>query len=305
MGMPRIFTIGETIYDIIFSQGQPAAAKAGGSMLNSAVSLGRCGLPVEMISEIGDDHLGVTIRDFLNDNGVGTSFTQIMKGRKTPVALAFLDDHGNATYSFYKDYPAQRLRGEWPVPEKDDIVLFGSFYSLDAAIRDVLLGFLLESRENGAILIYDPNIRKNHISEIRKLMPRIGENISLAHLVRGSDEDFQNIFGLDDVNLVFNSIRSLGCPRLIVTKGKHGVEMITDGFRFEEAALPVEVISTIGAGDSFNAGLIHALAGLGTGAGQLDHLSVDSWQIIVREGIRFSAEVCASFDNYIAKRISG
>jgi fructokinase len=236
---------------------------------------------------------------------VGTSFLQIMKGRRTPVALAFLDDQGDAAYSFYKDYPAQRLRGEWPVPEKDDIVLFGSFYSLDPAIREVLLGFLLESRENGATLIYDPNIRRNHLDEIRKLMPRIGENISLAHLVRGSDEDFQNIFGLDDMSLVFNSVRSLGCPRLIITRGKLGAEMMAEGIRFSKPALPVEVISTIGAGDAFNAGMIHALAGFGTGTGQLDHVPEETWQEIVTEGIRFSAEVCAGFDNYIAKRNSG
>jgi fructokinase len=106
--MPTVFTIGETILDIIFENGQPVAAKAGGSMLNSAVSLGRCGLQVEMLTELGEDKIGEMVKGFLNDNGVGTLFLKLAEGFKTPVSLAFLDEKGNAQYSFYKQYPGQQ-----------------------------------------------------------------------------------------------------------------------------------------------------------------------------------------------------
>ena len=70
--MRKIFGIGETVLDIIFKDGQPQAAKAGGSVLNSAVSMGRMGLPVSFISEYGLDDVGELIDNFLNENGVNT-----------------------------------------------------------------------------------------------------------------------------------------------------------------------------------------------------------------------------------------
>ncbi len=196
--MPTIFTIGETVYDIIFKNGQPEAARAGGSMLNSAVSLGRCGLKVEMITELGDDQVGKFVLDFLGNNGVSTSFIKPVGGFKTPVSLAFLDGSGNASYSFYKHYPENRLNMEWPEPKRGDVVLFGSFYSLDQAIRDRIISFVKKAKHNGALIIYDPNIRKNHLAEIRGLMHLVEENIALADIVRGSDEDFENLFGMTD-----------------------------------------------------------------------------------------------------------
>jgi fructokinase len=76
-----------------------------------------------------------------------------------------------------------------------DVVLFGSFYSLDPAVHDKIISFVRKSKENGAIIIYDPNIRRNHLTEVIELMQNVGENISLAHIVRGSNEDFLNLYG--------------------------------------------------------------------------------------------------------------
>ena len=71
--MRKIYGIGETVLDIIFKNGQPQAAKAGGSVLNSVISMGRIGLPVSFISEYGRDDVGNLIDTFLKDNGVNTS----------------------------------------------------------------------------------------------------------------------------------------------------------------------------------------------------------------------------------------
>jgi sugar/nucleoside kinase (ribokinase family) len=95
--------------------GQPGP---GGSMLNTAVSLGRCGLEVEMITELGQDKIGQTVLEFLAENGVSTSFIQPADGFKTPIALAFLDEKGNAAYSFYIKYPENRLNLPWPEAKK-------------------------------------------------------------------------------------------------------------------------------------------------------------------------------------------
>jgi fructokinase len=90
--------------DIIFKNGQPQAAKAGGSVLNSAVSIGRMGLPVSFISEYGNDAVGDLIDDFLKSNGVDPSNVYRHKDGSTSLALAFLNEKNDASYTFYKQF---------------------------------------------------------------------------------------------------------------------------------------------------------------------------------------------------------
>lgn len=305
--MPTIFTIGETILDIIFENAQPVAARAGGSMLNTAVSLGRCGLRVEMITELGDDTVGGMVMKFLEENNVGTKFLQPAAGFKTPVSLAFLDQNGNAQYSFYKHYPFRRtlIPKAFPVmrepPAGGDLVLFGSFYSLDGAIRKEILSFVKEAKRNGAMVLYDPNIRKNHLAEIRKLMPWVEENISLADITRGSEEDFENLFNLNEGEAVYARVNSLGGRYLLRTLGPHGAELFAGDQRLHVQAREIAVVSTIGAGDSFNAGIIYGLLKYHATTENLGTLEPGGWKEIMDYGIQFAAEVCKHYDNYITE----
>ena len=133
--MRKIYAIGESLLDIIFNKGEPQTTKAGGSMLNSVVSLGRIGLPVSFISEYGLDEVGNLIDEFLKENGVDTSFVNRYQDGNTAIALAFLDEKNDAHYSFYKNYPEKRLKLIFPEINNDDIVLFGSYYSISEEIR--------------------------------------------------------------------------------------------------------------------------------------------------------------------------
>jgi fructokinase len=297
-----VYTIGETVYDIIFRQNQPVAARPGGSMLNSAVSLGRCGVKVEMITELGEDKVGKLVMDFLAENGVQTSFLQPIKGFKTPVSLAFLDEQGNADYSFYKNYPRKRLEIDWPEAGAGDIVLFGSFYSLDPAVHGKITSFIKKSKEYGALVVFDPNIRKNHLGEIRKLMCHVEENISLAHIVRGSDEDFKNLYGLADPGKVYDFLKEKGCSSLIVTQGVNGTTMFTDRDFIKVPAKKSKVVSTIGAGDGFNAGLIFVLYKERISVENLLDNNSSFRKIMLDYAVTFATEVCSSFDNYISKK---
>lgn len=103
--MRKIYGIGESLLDIIFKNGQPQVAKAGGSVLNSVVSMGRMELPVSFISEYGFDDVGDLIDNFLKDNGVDTSCVHRFQDGSTSLAMAFLNENNDAHYTFYKDYP--------------------------------------------------------------------------------------------------------------------------------------------------------------------------------------------------------
>ena len=111
----KIFTIGETTYDILFRNGQPVSGCSGGSAYNSAVSLGRCGLPVSLITTFGNDKIGDFSMSFLKANGVNCDLIKRFEGRSR-VALAFFDCNENADYSFYpasedSNLPLLILRG--------------------------------------------------------------------------------------------------------------------------------------------------------------------------------------------------
>ncbi|MCX6250062.1 MAG: PfkB family carbohydrate kinase [Bacteroidetes bacterium] len=299
--MGTVFAIGETVFDIIFSKSVPVAAKPGGSMLNTSVSLGRSGIHVELISETGDDETARIISDFLTENGVSTRYIQRYKNLKTAIALAFLDKNNNAHYSFYKQFPAERLTSDFPDVTENDAVLFGSSYAITKEIRDKLKGFISHTRQQGALILYDPNFRTPHLNELEMVRPWILENISMSDIVRGSDEDFLNIFGVKNSTEAFGIINRLGKGVLIYTRNRMGVDFVSETMRMEVTVPELIPVSTIGAGDAFNGGILYSLISKKIVKKEVIKLSRMDWKDILGWGIRFSSDVCLSYDNYISK----
>ena len=297
--MRKIYAIGETLFDIIFKDGQPQAGKPGGAMLNSMVSLGRIGLPVSLISEYGDDDIGKIIDKFLHDNGVDTCNTDHFRDGKTALAIAVLDERNNASYTFYKNYPSRRLEMEFPVIRKDDIILCGSIYAVTTEIRRRFIEFVSRAKANGALVVYDPNFRKSHLSDLESLRPLIVENMQMASLVRGSDEDFKNIFGAKDAGEAWSAIREF-CPVLVYTSSTEGVYVRTPVFSGKFPVRKIAPVSTIGAGDNFNAGMITAIYNNGITRDELDKMGEEMWNRIVSTGVDFATDVCLSYENYIS-----
>ena len=108
--MRKVIGIGETILDIIFRNNRPHTAVPGGSTFNGLISLGRLGVPVSFISEVGNDHVGDIIRDFMKENNISTRYVDRFPDGKSPISLAFLDNDSNADYTFYKVYRFMGVR---------------------------------------------------------------------------------------------------------------------------------------------------------------------------------------------------
>lgn len=295
----QVYTLGETVLDIIFRDDCPVAAKPGGAMLNTAVSLGRAGVSVSFISDFGRDEPGRIISEFLEQNGVSTRFVNRYDDGKTALALAFLDQNQDANYVFYKIFPEDRLLAEFPQTSPGDILLFGSFYAITPEIRERIRAFVQRVRESGALIIYDPNFRKPHLPELNLVRPWIIENISMSDIVRGSNEDFAMIFGAGDAGSAYRFIQDAGCRIMICTKNKEGVEIMTGDENFGINVPQIKPVSTIGAGDAFNAGIIWSLLSKGLTRENLNGVDKKTWREILETGIKFSTEVCMQFDNYI------
>ena len=302
--MRKIIGIGETILDILFKGNQAATSVPGGSTFNSLISLGRVSVPSCFLSEIGDDKVGGIVRGFLRDNGVDDRYLTEYPDTKSPISLAFLDEGNNATYSFYKEPFSRRADWECPTIGRDDIVLFGSYYALNPDMRYKVTALLDEARRAGAIIYYDVNFRRNHAGEAIKLMGTVIENLEYADIVKGSDEDFEILYRITEGAKVFKDKTDFYCPRLIYSRGAQGVELYSRTLTKRYPIEPVTPVSTIGAGDNLNAGILYGLIKYRIRRDDLDHLSERDWDDIIRCGLDFSADTCLQADNYISREFA-
>ena len=300
--MRKIIGIGETVLDIIFRNEQPIQAVPGGSTFNAIISLSRAGAKTSFISETGNDRIGRMIVKFLKDNGCEAGSVNMYPDSKSPLSLAFLNEQNDAEYIFYKDHPHDRLDFSYPDVQPDDIILFGSYYVLNPVIRPQVKGFLDYAHERGAILYYDVNFRASHQHEVMKLTPNLLENFELADIVRGSSEDFDILFKKSDAEQVYRSQIMFYTKKFICTHAADPIQLFADnGLRKQYPVAETETVSTIGAGDNFNAGFLFGLLVNNIRRTDLEMgLTEEQWDKIVEMGQKFSAEVCRSLLNYVS-----
>ncbi|MDR0894548.1 MAG: carbohydrate kinase [Prevotellaceae bacterium] len=302
--MRKVIGIGETILDIIFRNGQPTTAVPGGSVFNGCVSLARAGVPVSFISETGNDRVGKTILKCMSDNGMSTDYINVFPDGKSPISLAYLNEHSDADYLFYKDYPSQRLDVAFPRLMEDDIVIFGSFFALNPVLREKVVELLDQARDRKAIVYYDPNFRASHKEEAIRLAPTIIENLEYANLVRGSVEDFYYMYNIKDINKIYRDKIQFYCPNFLCTNGSEEITLRASRIAKTYPIPPIEAVSTVGAGDNFNAGIVYGLLKYRVGYHDLDSLSEERWDKIVQCGIDFATDACRSFSNNISDELA-
>ena len=176
--------------------------------------------------------------------------------------------------------------------------MFGSFYALNPGIRPRVRELLEKAEGAGATIVYDPNFRSTHLPERDDLVPVIRENLGYATLVRASDEDLLNIFDTDNPDAAWEKVAPLS-DALVYTANADGVYLRTPSLSFHMEVERIEPVSTIGAGDTFNAGLLYGIWKKGYGREQIKMLNKNQWVEILTIAIQFSREVCLSYDNYL------
>ena len=299
--MRKVIGIGETVLDIIFKNDQPIGAVPGGSVFNGIISLGRCGIPTSFISETGNDRVGKKIISFLKENNVNAEYLYVYPETKSPISLAFLNENNDAEYIFYKDHPHDQLDFVYPDIQPDAIVMFGSYYAVNPVIRPQMVAFLDHAKNKGAIIYYDVNFRASHQHEVMKLTPNILENLEYADIVRGSSEDFEILYKKTDADALYRSQISFYTKNFILTQSKEPVELRAEGGISKQYTVEQgEVVSTIGAGDNFNAGFVYGLIKYGVTREMVrTGFSENLWDQIISCAIKFSANVCQSIDNSV------
>lgn len=299
--MRKVVGFGETVLDIIFRNDQPTAAVPGGSTFNAMISLGRSGVPCAMITETGDDHIGDIIVDFMRENNVNADYVTINDGTQSHISLAFLNEKNEAQYEFYKDHKNAKLKKQENdlIFNPDDVLLFGSFFAINPVLREHTVSVLKKAKNAGAIIYYDINFRKSHICDIPSTIDNIIENFEFSDIVRGSTEDFGYLFGTKNPREIYENHLKSHCKLFICTDGDKPITLFSHNREFKYNVEQIETVSTIGAGDNFNAGFIYGLIKYGITKEELPNAEASTWNRLITSGQSFSSNVCQSIYNYI------
>ena len=283
----RILIAGEALTDIVVDADGGRREHPGGSPLNVAVALSRLGHDAHLLTAIGDDARGDAIRAHLDESGVQLTPASVRPGR-TSTAEAVLDAHGAATYTFDLTWDPDTAE----LPETPDAVHTSSI----AAVLEpgaTTLSALLRSARGSSTISYDPNARPTLMGAPEDVRARIEENIALSDVVKASDEDVAWLYGTEDVEDVAASWRDLGPSLTVLTRGGDGAVAFSASGRVQVAPVQVEVVDTVGAGDTFSAGILDALAAKGLlGADRREMLAAipsDDLATVLRRAAALSA----------------
>lgn len=258
-----ILCCGEALMDMLPAEttaGEPAfVPHPGGSVFNTAIALGRLGAPAGFLSGLSTDFFGEMLRDRLAGSQVDTTHV-IMSGRPTTLAFVRLVE-GQASYAFHDENTAGRMlsAADMPVIGKAVRALFFGGISLIAEPCGSAYETLMARERETRIIMLDPNIRPDFIADAAAHRARMARMLGMADIVKLSDEDLR-WFGEDsDIDSMASAWLARGPKLLIVTHGRMGATAYTRQHRISLPSLAVEIADTVGAGDTFNAGVLAVL----------------------------------------------
>ncbi|MBB2910090.1 fructokinase [Streptosporangium becharense] len=295
MSSSPVAVLGECVADAFVTPDAPPGELAlrvlpGGGPANTAVALARLGTPTRFLGRLSDDSFGALFRTHLAASGVDLTGC-VAAAEPSTLAVATLDDAGRARYSFHAEGAADWAwsPAELTAERVGDVSCLhtGSLALVRAPGADNVEELLAATAARATISI-DPNVRAGLVAMAvyRERMPRW---CALADIVKLSDDDLEQIHPGEPVGQVCDAWHAAGTRLIVVTRGPLGALVSVDGERTTVPAPPVDVVDTVGAGDSFTAGLLHRLRTRGLLGGRLDSLGLAE----AAEAATFAARVAA------------
>ena len=251
----------EALVDLIPRQETTYEAVLGGSPFNTAIGLGRLGVATGMTGCLSTDSMGDALAAQLASAGVAARF---VTRSPRPSPLAFVTRGTAATgarYAFYLgatayDTPAT-LPEDWTAAA--DHLHLGSFSATDGALGAAALA-ALEAAGDRATTSYDPNIRPFVVPPRAETLPMVEARVRLSTYVKASEEDFDWLYPGTPPSEAAARWAGLGPKLVVMTRGGAGAEAHFRGERMVQPAPAIDVVDTVGAGDSFMAALLAAMA---------------------------------------------
>ncbi|MDB4187774.1 carbohydrate kinase [bacterium] len=291
-----ILCCGEALIDMI-----PTATKqgpdgfvphSGGAVFNTAIALGRLGAQTGMLSGISADMFGRQLIDGLEASHVDTSCV-IPSDRPTTLAFVQLTD-GHATYDFYDENSAGRMLVPDDMPILTDEVsalFFGGISLACEPCADSYAALLLREADQRVIMM-DPNIRPGFIKDIPRYRTRLTSMITKADIIKVSDEDLNWILpDITDQQAQIAAVLDNGPSLVVLTRGSKGATgFVANGTEVSVPAQKVVAVDTVGAGDTFNAGILAKLSQLGLlGKSEVKNLDATTLETVLQYGAKVAS----------------
>ncbi|MEO1315318.1 MAG: carbohydrate kinase [Pseudomonadota bacterium] len=260
-----ILCCGEALVDMLPAETADGRAGfvpyPGGAVFNTAIALGRLEVRAGLLTGLSTDDFGRMLRDRLTEDRVDTTFS-VMTDRKTSLAFVSLTD-GQAKYSFHDEGSAMRMLriDEIPALPRDVTSLFFGGISLASDPCAQTMETLHEREREGRVIMLDPNVRPAFVRDEGAYRARLDRMLRRSDIVKISDEDMDWLLpGKPSLASKMQSVLDLGPSLVVATMGSEGAAAITSsGVEVSVPAKPVHVVDTVGAGDTFNAGLLARL----------------------------------------------
>lgn len=258
-----ILSCGEALIDMLprtTGAGEDAfAPHAGGAVFNTAIALGRLGAPSSFFAGLSDDLFGTLLRDQLAASNVASDLCPVSD---LPTTLAFVKlTDGQAKYAFYDENTALRALAPSDLPKLPDdtqALFFGGISLVYGPCAEAYEALMLREAPSRVTMI-DPNIRTSFIRDEAAYRTRLDRMIADADIVKLSDEDLHWLEGDGDIPTIAKALCAKGPKVVLITEGVKGATAYTANAAHFVPATPVDVIDTVGAGDTFNAGFLASL----------------------------------------------
>ena len=280
-----ITVLGEALIDLVITPDGAVDAKLGGAPFNTARACGRLGADVRFVGALSVDRFGSMLADQLVADGVDVS-AAMRVDMPTTLAAAELDDGGAASYRFYTDGTSASALSVAPPSRPGDVIFTGGLGLLLEPMAATVEAVVLASTDQ--LVVVDVNCRPRIVPDRQVYVNRVERVVAHAHVVKVSDEDLAYLHpGLEPLAAA-RQVLALGPSAVLLTAGGDGVHVVTAMGNRTVPVASVDVVDTIGAGDSFGAGFMTwwVESGLAaTAAGDLDHVTAAVRAAIAIAGI--------------------
>ena len=251
-----IWVCGEVLIDIL-----PTGAVVGGGPANTAKALARLGYEVDFIDGISTDDFGVSARKELSRDGVGLGLS-LTSDKPTCTATVTLDSKGSASYEFLIDGTATfDFNSSWlPDPErlKPSVLHIGTLVTIIEPGASVLFDWAVRVGEFAPI-VFDPNIRPSVLADRAKYAAAVEKWVSISSVVKVSDDDIKWLYPDDSLDVVAHRWIEAGVSAVVITRGAKGLIGFTASGMEEVDGVKVDVVDTVGAGDTVGAIVVEGI----------------------------------------------
>jgi fructokinase len=289
-----ILCCGDTLIDMLpraTAAGEAAFVPyVGGALFNSAIALGRLGAPAGLFTGLSSDFFGKMLNAALAESHVDTSHAHISDRHTTLAFVRLLDGH--ASYTFFDENSAGRMLHESDLPQLDEDVtamLFGCMTLIAEPCGSTYEALMRRERPN-RVMMLDPNIRKDFVPDKATHLARMKRMIAMADIVKLSDEDLDWFGEAGSQDEAAARWLREGPKLVVVTHGARGANAYSRHGKLNVPARKVDIVDTVGAGDTFNAGILASLDESGLLSKQaIENLSEEA----IRQALEFAAKAAA------------